>query len=74
MTNKADSDDGKHFATLRAMLAFHGYGLVRTSAADGPQRLYLEHQGRVMSIASIEHAAACLERLNSACEGLNGRT
>ena len=65
MTSCRTLSERKRFATLRAALAMHGVGLVRTDAEDGPQRLLLERRGAVWFVASLEHAEAVLDDLQA---------
>ena len=58
-------DPRKRFATLRAQFALHGFSLVRSDGSDGPVRLYVERNGAVQPVASIEVAEALLARLTA---------
>ena len=63
-------DPRKRFSTLRVQFALHGFSLVRSEGSDGgPVRLYVERNGVVQPIASLDIAEAFLERLQGQMTG-----
>lgn len=49
----------KAFETTRARLALRGVALYRTDPADGPGRVFVEIDGAVKALRSIEDLRAC---------------
>ena len=52
----------KHWSTLVARCALHGYQLWRTDAADGPVRHFVAKWGMVRLLATVEDVEAFLEQ------------
>ena len=55
------ADDGKRFATLRALLALKGYGLSRTVADDGPVCFFVNRWGMARELCDIAAVHAFAE-------------
>ena len=58
---KQRDDDGKRFATMRALLALKGYSLSRTHGDDGPVCFYVTRWGLVRELRDIAAVRAFAE-------------
>lgn len=59
------TDDGKRFATLRALLALKGHVLSRTHGDDGPVRFYVTRWGLVRELPDIAAVRAFAEQVGA---------
>lgn len=59
-------DDGKHFATLRALLALKGYSLHRTAADDVPVCFYVTRWGMARELHDLAAVARFLDQVGGA--------
>lgn len=60
------TDDGKRFATLRALLALKSHVLSRTHADDGPARFYVNCWGMARELRNLAAVARLLDQLGGA--------
>jgi len=59
------TEDGKRFATLRALLALKGHVLSRTHGDDGPVRFYVTRWGLVRELPDIAAVRAFAEQVGA---------
>ncbi len=62
---KQHDDDGKRFATLRALLALKGYSLSRTHGDDGPVCFYVMRWGLVRELRDIAAVRAFAQQVGA---------
>ena len=59
------ADDGKRFATLRALLALKGYSLSRTHGDDGPVCFHVNRWGMVRELRDMAAVRAFAEQVGA---------
>ena len=62
---KEPDDDGKRFATMRALLALKGYSLSRTHGDDGPVCFHVNRWGMVRELRNIAAVRAFAQQVGA---------
>ena len=63
---KEPDDDGKRFATMRALLALKGYSLSRTHGDDGPARFFVTRWNLARELRDLAAVARFLDQVGGA--------